>query len=104
MYAGNLCEHADVNDLFRQPKHPYTQALLNSVPRLNQHGPLQSIDGAVPNLVEPPAGCRFHPRCPLAKAPCRRHFPEMREVGANHFVACFEYTDQPRQPAPAGRG
>ncbi len=104
MYAGNLCEHADVNDLFRQPKHPYTQALLNSVPRLSQHGPLQSIDGAVPNLVEPPAGCRFHPRCPLAKAPCRRHFPEMREVGANHFVACFEYTDQPRQAASAGRG
>jgi len=104
MYAGNLCEHADVNDLFRQPKHPYTQALLNSVPRLSQHGPLQSIDGAVPNLVDPPAGCRFHPRCPLAKAPCRHHFPEMREVGVNHFVACFEYTDQPRQPASAGRG
>ena len=99
MYAGNLCEHADVRDLFRRPLHPYTRALLAAVPRLKQRGPLKSIEGAVPNLVDPPKGCRFHPRCPLARACCREHFPEMCAVGDNHYVACFEYTDQPRSPA-----
>ena len=89
MYAGNLCEVADIKDLFRSPKHPYTQALLNSVPRLSQEGELQSIEGSVPNLVSPPSGCRFHPRCPHAMAVCRGVFPEMKEVAKNHSGACY---------------
>jgi peptide/nickel transport system ATP-binding protein len=89
MYAGNLCEVADIKDLFRSPKHPYTQALLNSVPRLSQEGALQSIEGSVPNLVTPPCGCRFHPRCPHAMQKCRGVFPEMIEVAKNHQVACY---------------
>jgi peptide/nickel transport system ATP-binding protein len=89
MYAGNLCEVADIKDLFRSPKHPYTQALLNAVPRLSQEGALQSIEGSVPNLVTPPPGCRFHPRCRHATAVCREKFPEMIEIGKNHLVACY---------------
>jgi len=96
MYAGNLCEVADVADLFQAPRHPYTRALLEAVPRLHQEGPLQSIEGAVPNLVDPPSGCRFHPRCPDAKAICRRHFPETVAMGPGHTVACYLYTDRPR--------
>ena len=89
MYAGNLCEVADIKDLFRSPRHPYTQALLNSVPRFSQEGELQSIEGSVPNLVSPPSGCRFHPRCPHAMEVCKGVFPEMKEVAKNHQVACY---------------
>ena len=89
MYAGNLCEVADIKDLFRSPKHPYTRALLNSVPRLSQEGELRSIEGSVPNLVSPPSGCRFHPRCPHAMEVCKGVFPEMIEVAKNHQVACY---------------
>ena len=89
MYAGNLCEVADIKDLFRSPQHPYTQALLNSVPRLSQEGALQSIEGTVPNLVTPPSGCRFHPRCPYAMEVCKGVFPAMIEVAKNHQVACY---------------
>jgi len=89
MYAGNLCEVADIEDIFRSPKHPYTQALLNSVPRLSQEGELKSIEGSVPNLVSPPPGCRFHPRCPHVMEVCKGVFPEMKEVAENHQVACY---------------
>ena len=96
MYAGNLCEVANVADLFHSPKHPYTRALLEAVPRLHQEGPLRSIEGAVPNLVNPPAGCRFHPRCPDVRDICRQGFPETVTVGPDHTVACYCYTDRPR--------
>ena len=96
MYAGNLCEVADIKDLFRTPKHPYTQALLNSVPKLSQEGELQSIEGSVPNLVSPPSGCRFHPRCKHTMDVCRKNFPELVEVGKDHWVACYLWTDRPR--------
>ena len=88
MYAGNLCEVADVKDLFSHPRHPYTRALLDSVPKLSQEGELQSIEGNVPNLVTPPPGCRFHPRCPYRKGICSVELPELRKVGKNHQVAC----------------
>jgi peptide/nickel transport system ATP-binding protein len=96
MYAGNLCEVADVGDLFHDPHHPYTRALLAAVPRFHQEGPLLSIEGAVPNLVDPPAGCRFHPRCPEARDICRRQFPETVDMGGDHTVACYLYTDRAR--------
>jgi peptide/nickel transport system ATP-binding protein len=97
MYAGNLCEVADIKDIFRTPKHPYTQALLNSVPKLSQEGELQSIEGSVPNLVTPPSGCRFHPRCKHTMDVCRKNFPELVEVGKDHLVACYLWTDRPRE-------
>jgi peptide/nickel transport system ATP-binding protein len=96
MYAGNLCEVADVADLFQKPKHPYSRALLKAVPRADVQGMLKSIEGNVPNLVSPPAGCRFHPRCPHAMPVCSEAFPQMTEVGQNHRVACYLYTDQAR--------
>jgi peptide/nickel transport system ATP-binding protein len=91
MYAGNLCEVADVQELFKNPKHPYTIALLNAVPKVSQEGELASIEGTVPNLVDPPPGCRFHPRCPQAMTICKTTFPDTKEVAENHFVACYLY-------------
>lgn len=96
MYAGELCEVAAVKDLFRHPLHPYTRALLTAVPRISQHEPLASIEGSVPNLVSPPPGCRFHPRCPNAMPVCLKAFPKMVTEEENHTVACYLYTDQPR--------
>ncbi len=89
MYAGNLCEVADVADLFETPRHPYTRALLDAVPKIEMMEELQSIEGNVPNLVTPPPGCRFHPRCPHAMDVCRKTFPEMKEVKKDHLVACY---------------
>jgi len=89
MYAGNLCEVADVEDLFENPRHPYTRALLDAVPRFSVAEELKSIEGNVPNLVTPPPGCRFHPRCPQVMDVCRRSFPEMVEVNKDHLVACY---------------
>ncbi|MCP4397191.1 MAG: ABC transporter ATP-binding protein [bacterium] len=91
MYAGNLCEVADVQELFRNPKHPYTAALLHAVPKVSQEGALASIEGTVPNLVHPPSGCRFHPRCPQAMPVCETEFPKSKEVAENHFVSCYLY-------------
>jgi peptide/nickel transport system ATP-binding protein len=89
MYAGNLCEVADVKELFRNPLHPYTRALLAAVPKFSVEKELKSIEGNVPNLVNPPSGCRFHPRCPHARGICRETFPEMKEIEKDHLVACY---------------
>jgi len=89
MYAGNLCEVADVKDLFQKPLHPYTRALLAAVLKFSMEDELKSIEGNVPNLVTPPSGCRFHPRCPHAMAVCQEAFPEMTEIGQTHMVACY---------------
>jgi peptide/nickel transport system ATP-binding protein len=89
MYAGNLCEVAGVKDLFQKPIHPYTRALLAAVPKFSMEDTLKSIEGNVPNLVTPPSGCRFHPRCPHAMAVCQEAFPEMIEMEKNHLVACY---------------
>lgn len=89
MYAGSLCEVADVKELFKKPQHPYTKALLNSVPRRAQTGKLETIEGSVPNLVTPPDGCRFHPRCPLAMKVCKGKTPELKDIGSNHLAACY---------------
>lgn len=96
MYAGNLCEIAGIRELFENPRHPYTKALLKAVPKVSRQGPLQSIAGSVPNLVHPPSGCRFHPRCPQAKEACRLGFPAMVETAKGHSVACYLWTDKAR--------
>jgi len=92
MYAGNICELTKMEELFENPLHPYTEALLKSIPRRGTRK-LESIKGSVPNLVNPPSGCRFHPRCPKAKEKCTKERPEMREVYKDHFVACHFYKD-----------
>ena len=92
MYAGTIVESADVRTLFRDPLHPYTQGLLRSIPRnVRRQDPLQGIPGAIPNLVSPPTGCRFHPRCPQAMDVCRRTPPAMIPIAAGHTVACHLY-------------
>ncbi len=92
MYAGNLCELGSVKQIFENPQHPYTKALLDSVPKAKQAGTLTSIAGNVPNLVTPPSGCRFHPRCEKAMEKCKQSFPATVTVDKDHFVACYLYS------------
>jgi oligopeptide/dipeptide ABC transporter ATP-binding protein len=91
MYAGNVIEYGDVRDIFKRHKHPYTEGLLNSVPKLKMSGELYTIEGTVPNLITPPTGCRFHPRCPEASEKCSEFKPSEVEVEPGHFVSCFLY-------------
>jgi peptide/nickel transport system ATP-binding protein len=90
MYAGRLVEFGPVEEIFRSPQHPYTKALLRAAPtRYKSDGPLLTIAGAVPNLSRPPPGCRFHPRCPIAKPVCRvEPAPRLDPVGPDHRSAC----------------
>jgi oligopeptide/dipeptide ABC transporter ATP-binding protein len=93
MYAGNVIEYGDVRDIFKRHKHPYTEGLLNSVPKLKKRGELYTIEGTVPNLINPPMGCRFHPRCPEARKKCSELKPPDVEVEPGHSVSCFLYGD-----------
>lgn len=89
MYAGQVVELADAPVLLQKPLHPYTRALMNSVPKLHgQLNRLSAIPGNVPNLGSFPSGCRFHPRCPLAKPECRQEIPALVEVAPRHWVRC----------------
>ncbi len=92
MYAGDTCETAKVATLFNEPLHPYTKALLKSVPKVQQEEALATIPGIVPNLVHPPSGCRFHPRCEQAMDICKQIKPEVIEYSEGHTVACHLYT------------
>ncbi len=88
MYAGKIMEKADIVSLYKHPLHPYTQALINSYPSIRgAKKSLVSIPGSPPRLVSPPAGCRFHPRCPFATERCREEEPKIREIDG-HSVAC----------------
>ncbi len=89
MYAGNMCEVADVLEIFKNPLHPYAKALLESIPRPGKE--FKSIIGTVPSLIDPPLGCRFHPRCSRAMEICTLERPKMIEVKKEHFVACHLY-------------
>jgi peptide/nickel transport system ATP-binding protein len=92
MYAGNIVEVAEVEELFQNPLHPYTQGLLASIPRTDvENSGRESIGGSVPNLIFPPSGCRFHPRCPKAFDMCPKVKPELIEVSPGHFVSCLLY-------------
>lgn len=94
MYAGSIVEEASVQRLFEAPRHPYTQALLEAVPRLTGRGLPQGIEGAVPDYTAPPPGCRFHTRCQHARAECSEQPPSV-ETEPGHHVACVLY----REPA-----
>jgi peptide/nickel transport system ATP-binding protein len=89
MYAGGLCEVAGVEEIFLHPRHPYTRALLDAVPMPGKE--LQTIPGALADPLNPPPGCRFHPRCPSAMPICQRERPKLKEVGNDHMVACHLY-------------
>jgi len=89
MYAGKIVEFADTLTLFRDPRHPYAKGLLSAFPSIRgAKKRLSSIPGFPPDLLNPPGGCRFHPRCPIAKDVCSREEPEMRDLGGNHRAAC----------------
>ncbi|CAM3765161.1 ABC transporter ATP-binding protein [Aeromicrobium ponti] len=90
MYAGNIVEWASTEDILKNPRHPYSQALLNASPDLsNPEKEVVSIPGSVPNLVDFPHSCRFHTRCPYAYDKCRQENPEFKEIKKGHYVACF---------------
>jgi len=91
MYAGNIVEIAPTEELFENPLHPYTQGLLSVVPDPRTKKPLKPLRGSVPSLLNPPSGCRFHPRCDYAKDVCSRVKPELIERSPGHFVACHLY-------------
>ena len=92
MYAGKIVEHGPVEEVLVRPRHPYTQGLTQAFPDIRaDRAPIVSIPGTPPNLLSPPSGCRFHPRCPLADELCVREEPELVEKGsARHRVACHQ--------------
>lgn len=96
MYAGDVVEIGDVYALFEQPKHPYSQRLIGSIPTLGgQRQRLESITGIAPSPLAWPSGCRFHPRCPHVMDICKRVVPKLQEVAPGQLAACHLYHDQP---------
>lgn len=92
MYSGKVVESADLATIFKDPKHPYTKALLESIPQINiEKERLHVIPGDVPELIKPPSGCRFHPRCEQATAACSKQEPTILEIKKGHEVACLLY-------------
>lgn len=89
MYAGRIVEEGSTADIFASPLHPYTSHLISSLPRIGDAAQKKGLDGVPPNLANPPKGCHFHPRCPLAMDICRKENPGMLPVGKNRRVACF---------------
>jgi oligopeptide/dipeptide ABC transporter ATP-binding protein len=90
MYAGQGIERCSAERLFAEPQHPYTIGLLGSIPRLDyEQQRLSAIDGFVPDAAAPPAGCRFHPRCPFKVERCLRELPPLLEVRPGHYAACW---------------
>jgi oligopeptide transport system ATP-binding protein len=99
MYAGKVAETGTVRDIFQSPRHPYTLGLLNSVPQAasEQKQPLTAIEGQPPDLLRPPAGCPFHPRCPYAMKICTKHYPETVPTEEGHSVTCWLFHPEAQQ-------
>ncbi len=96
MYAGKLVELGDTVEVFHRPRHPYSYLLLSSTPSIT--GPrrkLSPLEGEPPNLLAPPSGCRFHPRCPFATEQCSVEEPVLTQTGGGHAVACFNWQEVP---------
>jgi len=94
LYAGQVCESGTVEQVFEKPKHPYTQALLTSVPNLAlRKEKLSVIPGNVPNLIDPPSGCRFNPRCQYAQQICIDRVPELEPIGEGRMVHCHRWKE-----------
>lgn len=94
MYAGSVVEMAEIHEMFKKPLHPYTQGLLKAIPvMVRATSELESIPGSVPDLISPPSGCRFHPRCPYAWDLCGQEKPPHIETDPGHFVECHLYKE-----------
>lgn len=91
MYAGKIVETAPVREVFKNPLHPYTAGLLDSIPKINQQEPLVAIPGMIPDPLQLPQGCHFEPRCPKALDRCRSEYPLEQEVTPGHRVRCWRY-------------
>lgn len=89
MYAGEIVEFSPVEDFYKNPSHVYTKLLLDSVPTLRREKKLKSIPGSPPSLIDPPSGCRFHPRCPYVMDICKVEEPPMYEISQGHFAKCY---------------
>ena len=94
MYLGKIVERASAEELYRNPLHPYTRALMSAIPQVDPslRGRRTKLQGEVPSVLKPPSGCPFHPRCPLAEDICRKQMPSLQERGdsGGHFVACWK--------------
>ena len=101
MYAGRMAEIGPVTEIFDNPRHPYTDGLLRSVPniRLDEREELYKMGGEPPNLSRPPAGCRFHPRCPEAMPICAQREPTLLPIDDGHLVHCWLYQEHPEKEA-----
>ena len=99
MYAGQIVEQGTVEQIFENPQHPYTWSLLRSMPRVDavRHERLRSIEGIAPDLLRPPAGCRFHPRCPFRIEKCYTDEPVLEEHGPDNLAACWVTMDRARK-------
>jgi peptide/nickel transport system ATP-binding protein len=103
MYLGRVVEEAETDDLFERPNHPYTQALINSIPRLTSDRRSAPLVGDLPDPRHPPAGCRFHSRCPVGplfrpeRTSCVSHDPQTNALGMMHRAACH-FADSSRTP------
>ncbi len=106
MYLGQIVELAPKRALFAAPRHPYTHALLNAIPRPDprRRGTVQHLGGDVPSPMNPPPGCRFHTRCPHAAAICREQVPPLRELAPGHAAACHLAETLPAFDGAAGEG
>jgi oligopeptide/dipeptide ABC transporter ATP-binding protein len=92
MYAGRIVEESNVRELFKEPLHPYTAGLLASLPRLSELSKeIQPLAGSVPDAINPPKGCSFHPRCKFVMDQCHTIQPELKEIKPGHKVACHLY-------------
>jgi peptide/nickel transport system ATP-binding protein len=103
MYAGQIVEQGPVEQIFESPQHPYTWSLLRSIPRVDalRHERLRSIEGLAPDLLRPPAGCRFHPRCPFRVEKCFTDEPPLVEVAPGQQAACWVTMERARKEMDA---
>jgi peptide/nickel transport system ATP-binding protein len=103
MYAGQIVEQGPVEQIFENPQHPYTWSLLRSIPRVDalRHERLRSIEGLAPDLLHPPRGCRFHPRCPFRVEKCFTDEPRLEEVALGQRAACWVMMDRARKEMDA---
>ena len=94
MYAGRLVELSTVREMFTDPKHPYAQALISSLPNLDNKGVFQGIPGLAPSLLRLPSGCAFHPRCPRVMEVCKTTRPDLEALPDGRQVACHLYLEK----------
>ena len=91
MYLGRIVERASSKELYTMPMHPYTRVLMSAIPTMDtsQRGVKKALGGEIPSPSDPPSGCPFHPRCPIAEEKCSKQMPQLEDVGGGHFVACW---------------